>query len=290
MMDAPAVSNKGKKVKNAAFKGYADGTSEFLGDQIEAMVGYRRQEFNSKALKWTDLILEEDRASVKAAFVQALKGDKTYMREYRVRAQNGAILWMREWGQIVCDDAGKVELATGIAMDITEEKQQEILYLSRERKTGKYLTFTAAESEFGISILKVKEIIEVIPITPVPQAPPYLKGVINLRGKIIPVADLRTKLGLGESASTDRTCIIVLEITRKRSTFLAGMVVDSVSEVIHIQGANIEDVKDFYRDTDSRSLLGMAKMESGLKIILDVDELLGDIEAEGAQQVFEAAV
>ncbi len=289
-MAVPAVSKKGKKVKNVAFKGYEDGTCEFLGDEIEAMLGYRRQDFNSKALKWTDLILKEDLANVKAAFVQALKSDKTYMREYRVRAKNGGILWIREWGQIVCDEEGKMEMTTGIAMDINEEKQQEILQLSRERKTGKYLTFSVADEEYGISILKVKEIIEVMPITPVPQAPPYLKGVINLRGKIIPVADLRTKLGVGESAYTERTCIIVLEVTRKRSNFLTGMVVDSVSEVLHIQGANIEDVREFTLQNNSRYLLGMAKLDSGLKLILDVDEMLGDIDIEEAQEVFEAAV
>lgn len=285
-----AVSRKGKKVRNVAFRGYLDGSAEFLGDQIEAMVGYPKQEFNSKALKWTDLLLDEDRENAKAAFVQALKGDKTYMREYRVRAKNETILWLREWGQIVCDEEGKIELTTGIAMDITEEKQQELLQLRRERNTGKYLTFSVGEEEYGVSILKVKEIIELMPITPVPQGPPYLKGVINLRGKIIPVADLRTKLGMREAAYTDRTCIIVLDISRKGSTYRTGMVVDSVSEVLHIQGANIDDVHDLNFHADNRCLLGMAKMNSGLKIILDVDEMLGDIDPSEAQQVLEAIV
>lgn len=119
-----AVPKKGKKVRNVAFKGYQDGSAEFLGDQIEAMVGYRKEEFNSKAIKWTDLLVDQDKADVKAVFVQALKGDKTYMREYRVRAKNGAILWIREWGQIVCDEEGKIELTSGIAMDITEENSR----------------------------------------------------------------------------------------------------------------------------------------------------------------------
>ncbi|MGA2404231.1 MAG: chemotaxis protein CheW [Syntrophobacteraceae bacterium] len=279
-MEKPVVAAPGKtaKVRNAAFKGYKDGSCEFLGDQIEGLVGYSRKDFNSKALKWTDLVIEEDTERIKQVFAQALQGDKTYMREYRVRAGNGDILWIREWSQIVCEENGQIEFATGIVMDITEEKQQEMLLLNCERKTGKYLTFSVANEEYGISILKVKEIIEVMAITVMPQAPPYVKGVINLRGKIIPVADLRTRLGIRESGNTHQTCIIVLETTRNETTVLAGMVVDSVSEVLHIKGSDIEDVHDFMLQFNSDCVLGMAKMDSGLKIILDVDKVLGEVE------------
>ena len=181
-MEKPAVVESGKtsKVWNAAFKGYKDGTSEFLGDQIEGLTGYRRCDFDSKSVIWTDLVLEEDKERIKQVFKQALKGDKTYMREYRVRARNGEILWIREWGQIVCAEDGQIEFVTGIIMDITEEKQRELLRLNCERKTGKYLTFSLATEDYGISIMKVKEIIEVMSITPMPQAPPFVKGVINL--------------------------------------------------------------------------------------------------------------
>ncbi|MGO9017316.1 MAG: chemotaxis protein CheW [Syntrophobacteraceae bacterium] len=283
-MEKPAVAESGKtaKVRNAAFKGYKDGTSEFLGDQIESLIGYTRRDFNSKACKWTDLIIEEDKAHIKQVFAQALKGDKTYMREYRVRARNGDILWLREWSQIVCTENGEMEFVTGILMDITEEKQQEMLLLSCERKTGKYLTFSVANEDYGISIMKVKEIIEVMPVTPMPQTPPYVKGVINLRGKIIPVADLRAKLGIQESEYTDRSCIIVLETTREGRTILIGMVVDSVSEVLHIKGADIEDVNDFLLKFNSGCVLGMAKMASGIKMILDVDTVLGDVDVGAA--------
>jgi purine-binding chemotaxis protein CheW len=283
-MEKPAVAVPGQtaKVRNAAFKGYKDGSSEFLGDQIEGLVGYSRQDFNSKSFKWTDLVIEEDKAHIKQVFAQALKGDKTYMREYRVRARNGEILWIREWSQIVCGEDNQIEFVTGIIMDITEEKQQEVLLLSCERKTGKYLTFSVAEEEYGISIMKVKEIIEVMPITPMPQAPPYVKGVINLRGKIIPVADLRTKLGIEESEYTDRTCIIVLDTTKNERKVLIGMVVDSVSEVLHIQGADVEDVNDFMLKFNSECVLGMAKTASGIKIILDVDKVLGEVDLGAA--------
>ncbi len=282
-MTAVAESGKTTKVRNAAFKGYRDGSSEFLGDQIESLIGYSRRDFNSKAVIWTDLVLEEDKEQIKQVFKQALKGNKTYMREYRVRAKNGDILWIREWGQIVCEEDGQIEFVTGIIMDITEEKQQELLRLNCERKTGKYLTFSVAKEGYGISIMKVKEIIEVMSITPMPQAPPFVKGVINLRGKIVPVADLRTKLGIQGSEYTDRSCIIVLDISRNGRPVLIGMVVDSVSEVLNIQGANIEDVNDYLLKSNSDYMLGMAKTTSGIKIILDVDTMLGEVALGTAQ-------
>jgi purine-binding chemotaxis protein CheW len=287
IMEKPAAAESGKtsKVWNAAFKGYKDGTSDFLGDQIEGLTGYRRCDFDSKSVIWTDLVLEEDRERIKQVFKQALKGDKTYMREYRVRARNGEILWIREWGQIVCAEDGQIDFVTGIIMDITEEKQRELLRLNCERKTGKYLTFSLAKEGYGISIMKVKEIIEVMSITPMPQAPPFVKGVINLRGKIVPVADLRTKLGIQGSEYTDRSCIIVLDLSRNGRPVLIGMVVDSVSEVLNIQGSDIEDVNDYLLKSNSDCMLGMAKTNSGIKIILDVDKALGEV-ALGAPKNF----
>lgn len=279
-MQEPAVAaQRGTtKVGCAAFKGYKDGSADFLGDQIERMLGYPRKDFDSRTLKFTDLFVEEDRAHAKTVFVQALKGDKTYMRELRLRTKSGAVIWVREWGEIVCDDNGQIEFSTGIVMDITAEKQQELLLLDCERKTGKYLTFSIAGQEYGISILKVKQIIELIPITPIPEAPPYVKGVINLRGMIIPLVDLRARLGIQEGGCTDRTCIIVVETTKNGANILTGMVVDSVSEVLHIKGADIEDGHELKLQLNSHCILGMAKVENGLKIILDVDEVLGEIE------------
>ena len=284
-MEKPTVAGPGKtaKVRNAAFKGYKDGSVEFLGDQIEGLVGYGRLDFNSKAFRWTDLVIEEDQAHIKQVFALALKGDKTYMREYRIRAKNGKILWIREWSQIVCGEDDQIEFATGIVMDITEEKQQEMLLLNCERKTGKYLTFSVAKEEYGISIMKVKEIIEGMSITCLPEVPPYVKGVINLRGKIIPVVDLRTKLGILDSEYTDRPCIIVVEITRNERTVLTGMVVDKVSEVLHMRGADIEDVNDFLLKFNSDCMLGMAKTATGIKIILDVDKVLGEVDLGAAE-------
>lgn len=108
-------------------------------------------------------------------------------------------------------------------------------------REGKYLTFSLAGEEYGIGILKVKEIIGMMPITTVPRTPPFVKGVINLRGKVIPVVDLRLKFGMEEMAYAERTCIIVVEIRGEGGSVLIGIVVDSVSEVLNIKGGDIEE-------------------------------------------------
>ena len=146
-------------------------------------------------------------------------------------------------------------------------------------REGKYLTFTLAEEEYGISILKVKEIIGMMPITTVPQTPEFVKGVINLRGKVIPVLDLRTRFGMESIDYTERTCIIVVEIEGESNTIMIGIVVDSVSEVLNIKGDDIEDTPTFGAKLNTDYILGMAKMEGGVKILLDIDSVLSSEEA-----------
>ncbi|MCP3875748.1 MAG: purine-binding chemotaxis protein CheW [Desulfobacteraceae bacterium] len=147
-------------------------------------------------------------------------------------------------------------------------------------KTGKYLTFSLEEEEYGIGILKVKEIIGMMPITSVPRTPEFVKGVINLRGKVIPVMDLRLKFSMGEIPYTDRTCIIVVEIDSLDSTVLIGIVVDAVSEVLNISKDEIEEAPTFGSKLDTDYILGMAKMEGGVKILLDIDRVLSAKEIE----------
>ena len=141
-------------------------------------------------------------------------------------------------------------------------------------REGKYLTFTLAEEEYGIGILKIKEIIGMLPITSVPRTPDFVKGVINLRGKVIPVIDLRLRFGMGEIDYTERTCIIVVEIDGQAGTVLIGIVVDSVSEVLNIKGEDVEDTPTFGTKLDTEYILGMAKMEGGVKILLDINRVL----------------
>ncbi len=141
-------------------------------------------------------------------------------------------------------------------------------------KTGKYLTFSLKEEEYGIGILKVKEIIGMMPITPVPRTPAFVKGVVNLRGKVIPVAELRAKFDMESIPYNDRTCIIVVEIDSESETLLIGIVVDSVSEVLNITEGEIEAPPSFGTNLDTNYILGMAKTESGVKSLLNIDRVL----------------
>jgi purine-binding chemotaxis protein CheW len=139
---------------------------------------------------------------------------------------------------------------------------------------GKYLTFQLAEEGYGIGILKVREIIGMLPVTPVPQTPLFLKGVINLRGQVIPVVDLRLKFGLPEQEYTERTSIIVVEVKGLSANIPIGIVVDTVSEVISIQAREIEPPPAFGSTIDTNFILGMAKTGDGVKILLNIDFVL----------------
>jgi purine-binding chemotaxis protein CheW len=141
-------------------------------------------------------------------------------------------------------------------------------------REGKYLTFVLAGEEYGIGILKVKEIIGIMAITTVPQTPAYMKGVINLRGKVIPVVDLRLKFGMEAMDYTERTCIIVVEIANSGQKVMIGILVDSVSEVLNIKGGDIEDTPNFGSRLSTDYILGMAKTGGKVKILLDIDKVL----------------
>ncbi len=141
-------------------------------------------------------------------------------------------------------------------------------------KGGKYLTFSLADEEYGIGILKVKEIIGMMPITLVPQTPSFVKGVINLRGKVIPVVDLRLKFGMDAMGYTERTCIIVVEIAGDVGSIMMGIVVDSVSEVIHVKNDDIEETPTFGTKLNTDYILGVAKTNGEVKILLDIDRVL----------------
>ncbi len=147
-----------------------------------------------------------------------------------------------------------------------------------QHREGKYLTFGLGTEEYGLEILKVKEIIGIMNITTVPQTPKHVKGVINLRGKVIPVVDLRLKFGMEEMPYTERTCIIVVEIHHEGGNLLVGIVVDSVSEVLNIKAGDIEDTPEFGARFQTDFILGMAKMGGGVKILLDIDQVMSAAE------------
>ncbi len=152
-------------------------------------------------------------------------------------------------------------------------------------KTGKYLTFSLDEEEYGIGILKVKEIIGMMPITSVPRTPDFVKGVINLRGKVIPVIDLRSKFKMQVIPYTERTCIIVVEIDSESGTILIGIVVDEVSEVLNIGEEQIEETPGFGSKVNTGYILGMAKIEGRVKILLNIDQVLSSEEISAVGKV-----
>jgi purine-binding chemotaxis protein CheW len=154
-------------------------------------------------------------------------------------------------------------------------------------KPGKYLTFMLGAEHYSLPILKVREIMRLCPITPVPRMPVYIQGVINLRGKIVPVLDLRARFRLPEYADRDRVCIIVVQLDNgDGSANLMGMIVDMVEEVSQYTEAEIEPTPDFGSLVDTRYITGMTKTKGTVKTLLDLDKLLtmdGDIDL---QQVY----
>ena len=154
-----------------------------------------------------------------------------------------------------------------------------------DSRAGKYLTFQLGSEEFGVGVLKVREIMGLQEITAIPQTPLFVKGVINLRGKVVPVVDLRLKFRLEAAEYTQRTCIIVTQLHGDSGSMLMGVIVDGVSEVLNLAAAEIEDAPDFGDQTAGQYLLGMAKVKGKVKILLDIDKVLSTQELTGLDAI-----
>ena len=148
-------------------------------------------------------------------------------------------------------------------------------------REGKFLTFELGEEEYGVEILTVREIIGVMSITTVPQTPDYMKGVINLRGKVIPVIDLRLKFTMEEREHTQETCIIVVEVNNT----LIGIVVDNVSEVLEIKKEEIEAAPSFGQSIDTKFIMGLGKAKKKIIILLDIEKVLSSEELKMVEQM-----
>ena len=145
---------------------------------------------------------------------------------------------------------------------------------------NKFLTFMLGNEAYGIPILKVKEIIGMMAITQVPRRPEFIKGVINLRGKIIPVMDLRLKFGIESKEYDNRTCIIVVEIAAQGGSRLSGLVVDTVSDVMDIPAEKIEKPSTGGVEVDEDCLIGLGKVKDKVILLLDTDKVLSEKEKE----------
>ena len=149
-------------------------------------------------------------------------------------------------------------------------------------RAGKYLTFVLGGEDYGLEILKVREIMGMLSITSVPNTPYYVKGVVNIRGKVIAIVDLRSKFGMPEAEYTDETCIIVVYVGQVE----VGIIVDRVSEVMDIPEADIEDAPELGSDIDTHAILGMSKAEGKVTILLDINKVLGGDQLVGAESEF----
>ena len=147
-----------------------------------------------------------------------------------------------------------------------------------EKLAGKYLTFKLALEEYGLEILKVQEIIQMQAVTRVPRTPEHVRGVINLRGKVIPVIDLRKKFFLDICVDTEKTCIIVVQISLQENILVMGIIIDEVKEVLDIKAEDIENTPSFGSNISTEFILGMGKVNGNVKILLDIDKVLSSSE------------
>ena len=149
---------------------------------------------------------------------------------------------------------------------------------------GKYLTFRLGHEEYGIEIAKVMEITKMVEITAVPCSPDYVRGVINLRGRVIPVVELRRKLRMDAVEDAPETCIIVVRVESGETAFPMGVLVDAVSEALDIDGSDIEPPPQFGAGVDTDFIMGVSKARGGVQILLDIDKALSSAEVEGLAQ------
>lgn len=258
------------KIFNVRYEGYADGSVKFFGDMIKDLTGYTKEEFSEKTATWTGIIHPEDLRGAKDAVKAGLKGDKTYEREYRIITKSGEVKWILELSQIICDEEGKIKSISGILLDTTYQKSLELEEARCRKLEGKYLNFMLAAEEFGLRVDKIREIIQMMDITAVPNSPDFVKGVINLRGKVIPVVNLGLKLGLPQVENDHQSCIIITEMPGNKG--LAGIIADSVSDITYINGTEIDDAVQDHLHADY--IFGMAKTSRGVRILLDIDKTL----------------
>ena len=139
---------------------------------------------------------------------------------------------------------------------------------------GKYLTFRLNEEEFGLEIMKVQEIIGIMPVTHLPRLPQYVRGIVNLRGRIVPTVDLRLKFGLPSVPDTGKTCIIVVEVQSAKGNLNVGLIVDEVAEVVHIDANEADHVSQFAGNIAMEYVLGVGVVNDSVKILLDIDKVM----------------
>ena len=250
----------------------SDGKILYINEHSCSVFGFEADEF----LKYNVSELYENPADGKL-FLNLLSEERGVNNfEVRLKKADGTMLWAALFSKRL-DFKDRPSILM-VIYDLTERRkaEEEIRRLNEElnranEREGKYLMFTLASQEYGIDILKIREIIGMMPVTPVPGVSDFVKGVMNLRGRVIPVADLRLRFGIEAADYTDRTCIIVVELENDtKKTTMIGIIVDSVTEVLGIKGKAIEAPPELVQNTDARFISGMAKAGGSVKIMLDI--------------------
>ena len=174
-------------------------------------------------------------------------------------------------GQSVCP----LRCTNSSRINIMSTKTTEVDHSKTNAFAGKYLACNLGNESYAIPVIQVREIIRMTDITPIPQMPLFVKGVINLRGKIIPVADLRERFGLGQVAATDAACIVVVQVKLPSGVpGLLGLTVDGVEEVVNIAANEIEETPEFGTQVDTQFLLALAKVKGKVTALVNIDRIL----------------
>ncbi|MCP4350533.1 MAG: hypothetical protein GY795_34115 [Desulfobacterales bacterium] len=205
-------------------------------------------------------------------FLSALPGVTVMPLKQFKEIANAVFLMSNQMSQMAFQNIRHKELSQSLIQEITERKKaEEDARAAKERMEtwDKYMIFTLGDGEFGISISHIHEVITIMPVTSVPEMPYHMKGVVNLRGRIIPVTDLRMKLGLDETDYTDQTCIIIINI----ESAIIGVVVDSVKGVMNIRVGDIEDAPEFGAGINPEYILGIAMNNGKIKILIDIHRI-----------------
>lgn len=150
---------------------------------------------------------------------------------------------------------------------------------------GKYLTFGLADETYGLDILRVQEIVGLLPITRVPRLPSAIAGLVNLRGRVVPVVDMRAAFGLPAVEATDRTCIVIVRVMRAGVPVVIGAIVDDVSDVVWLGEESIESTPQFAGGADTSFIRGVGRLDERVILLLEIDEVLSDVQIGRIEEV-----
>ncbi len=235
-------------------------------------------------ISWTNAFLRDVQGRITGLFCVGTEANLEATNQEKKELQgpsqkrNFSEVTQPKSGEEAQDPAGLATVSKNASINVINNLELEIGAKALDKEPtprgGKYLSFFLDREEFGVEIDKVKEIMGVVPIRPLPKAPAYIKGVINLRGQMIPIVDLRLKFGMEKADYTPKTCIVILEIGETAGLLKIGIIVDTVLEVLNIREDEIEDAPSFGAGIETEYIRGLAKTNGKIKILLDMEKVL----------------